>query len=280
MLELYTLRVTRRTRLIDVVALSFSRRKAKRIIDEGLCSVNVRKETKYRRELRPGDTVRFALNPYMFQSVDASVLYEDEYFCAVQKPPFINTNVDSPNLESVLRKKLGENLWAVHRLDKHTSGVLLFAKSREVFDRFKEIFRKRLVRKHYLVVVQGILEGEKRIAVPLDGREALTVCRGVRSLSGASFVEVEIETGRKHQIRRHLVGLGYPVVGEFLYWKRGWRNVDLLYAPRILLHASSIEFPHPVEGDEIRVEAPLLEDFREFLLFLEGEELPARNLVF
>ncbi len=273
MIKVYSLYVTKRIKLIEAISRFFSKRQAKRIVDEGLCSVNSQKELRYRRELKPGDTVRFVYNPYLFEKEDIEILYEDNYLYAVLKPPFINTNVDFPNLEDILSKRFGKNCFAVHRLDKHTSGVLLFAKSKEIFEAFKEIFTKRKVEKRYLAVVQGTFKGEKRITFPLDGREAITVCREIKVFEEASLVEVKIETGRKHQIRRHLSAIGYPVAGEFLHWKKGWREKKLLFAPRILLHAESIEFPHPAKGNRIKVKTPPIKDFAEFLQFLEGGKL-------
>ncbi|MEO2067895.1 MAG: RluA family pseudouridine synthase [Desulfurobacteriaceae bacterium] len=263
-------------KLIDIVSAEVeSRKKAKKIIDEGLCSVNGVKNLYYRKLVKPQSIVRFSVPEFLFKKKDFQILFEDEYLIVVNKPPFINSNKDFPNIEVLLRKKYKDAL-VVHRLDKHTTGALIVAKSKRVFDLFVDLFKKRKVKKIYTVLVADEISKKKgRITIPLDGKEAVTNFRLIEDLGSTSLLEVEILTGRKHQIRKHFSFLSHPVVGEFKYWKRRFKNPLHLFAPRIMLHAKLIAFPHPVNGRTVRVEAPLFKDFEDYLEFLKkGGSIP------
>ena len=258
--------INREYKLVDAVAeVTDSKRQAKRLIDEGLVSVNGVRELRYRRPLRKGSVIEFCFNPKLFKSEKPQLLYREEGVLVVNKPPFINSNLDRPNLEEVLRRALGKEIFVVHRLDKQTSGAILAVEEAELFEKFKELFKKREVKKEYLTVVAASPNWKKRrIEKRLDGKEAITELTVVERFKRGALLRAEIPTGRKHQIRRHLSLTGLPIAGEFTYWKRAL-PFPFTLSPRILLHSQSLEFNHPVTGKRVKVEAPLPEDFQLFL---------------
>lgn len=194
------------------------------------------------------------------------VLFEDDDLLAIDKPAgLLSVSTDDETARTALalareRFRIAA-LWPAHRLDRETSGVLLLTKSRETNERVQANWQS--TRKVYVAVV----EGEPRpaaatIDVPLredaglrvragvhpDARPATTRYRTIATRRGLSLLEVEIETGRKHQIRVHLASIGHPVVGDDRYGTRG---------PRLMLHAARLELPHPRDGRSLVIEAPV-----------------------
>ena len=177
----------------------------------------------------------------------------------------------------------------VHRLDKETSGCLVVAKNDAAHLALAEQFAGRTMEKFYDAIVCGELSrdhGEihaaiarhpshrKRMAVTDgSGRDAWTSYRVRERLRGATLVEVELHTGRTHQIRVHFQHLGFPVVGDAVYGKRP--NARLVEtsgysAPRQMLHARKLSFAHPITGKKMSFEAPWPEDFKAALKALRG----------
>ncbi len=185
----------------------------------------------------------------------------------------------------------------IHRLDEDTTGVIVFAKSERVHAKIADQFQKRRVRKIYLAVVWGkppMKEGKisspigrspfdrKLMAVtPLDSRDSITKFKVLRSYGFASILKVLLETGRTHQIRVHLSHLGYPVIGDVDYGgrdKRILRRIGLDYTcvfdkimeiiDRQALHAAYIEFTHPVKKKRMRFTAPMHDDMKKLINFL------------
>ncbi|WP_411376668.1 RluA family pseudouridine synthase [Desulfurobacterium thermolithotrophum] len=261
-----------RKTLIDVVAKATgSKKKAKKVIDEGLCAVNGIKERFYRKNLKPNTIVEFSIPKLLFTKAKIEILYEDEYFLVVNKPPFINSNKNFPDVENLLRKRF-KSIYVVHRLDKQTSGALIIAKSKEVFELFKLKFKKKEVKKKYLALVAGNLKKSSgEIKFPIDGKEAISRYQVVERVEKTDFLEVEILTGRKHQIRKHFASVNHPLIGEFVYWKRAFPQRIHLFSPRIMLHAKLLKFKHPIKEHYVEVKAPLFEDFKEYLKILKGE---------
>jgi 23S rRNA pseudouridine1911/1915/1917 synthase len=264
-MERVKLKVTEPKTLIEVVAQrTLSKKRAKRLIDSGLVSVNSLKELSYRRKLKPNQVVAFPLNLELFKRAQVELLKCQDGIWAFNKPPFISSNLERGSLEELIKKEFNPRLRVVHRLDKQTSGVILAVEDEELFELIKEEFRRKKVKKLYLALLKGRLRRELSVNSPLDGKEARTLIRPIKGLKGSFLAEVEIETGRKHQIRRHGVLKGYPVVGEFKYFKGPWRE-ELLFAPRLLLHSYRIELRNPKTGKIFKAEAPMPGDFSSFL---------------
>jgi len=187
----------------------------------------------------------------------------------------------------------------IHRLDADTTGVIVFAKSERAHSKIAIQFQEREVDKIYLAVVWGkppMKEGEinspigrssfdrKLMAVtPLDSKDSLTRFKVLHSYGFASILKIHLETGRTHQIRVHLSHFGYPVIGDGDYGgrdKKILREIGLDYADafdkimgiidRQALHAASIEFTHPVKKKRVRFTAPIYDDMKKLIGFLNG----------
>lgn len=174
----------------------------------------------------------------------------------------------------------------VHRLDKDTSGAIVIAKTAQALQGLSEQFKDRCVFKQYLALVHNIpkqdsgtidlpvgrhpVDRKKMSTVSTRGREALTLWRIKEKFVDAALLEVELKTGRTHQIRVHCKSMGHPLVGDPVYGTRkkqpcSGKNKDALYkvfskAKRQMLHAFQLGFGHPVTGKELTFEAPLPDD--------------------
>jgi RluA family pseudouridine synthase len=170
----------------------------------------------------------------------------------------------------------------VHRLDKETSGLLLIAKTPEVFENLQRQFKERKVKKKYLALVhgrvgpnKGVIEASisrspfdrKKFGVFLGGRPAKTRYKILRYyenkiLGKFSLLELSPETGRTHQIRVHLKFIGYPVVGDEKYAGRKTAKSDRQWCPRQFLHASFLSFTHPITGQKMSFSSKLPSDLQ------------------
>ncbi|NNM55348.1 MAG: RNA pseudouridine synthase [Spirochaetales bacterium] len=188
------------------------------------------------------------------------ILYEDDAVWVVNKPPGLATIPERLNTTAPSLSKLGEQaigkLWVVHRLDKETSGVVVFAKTSQAHRLLCAAFEHRTTRKIYWAWVHGQLTGEGvcsgplrefgsgRVAVDPRGKPSVTAWRVLRAVQGFTLVELQPHTGRRHQIRAHLTALGFPIVGDPLYGpadlRRGW--------PRMYLHALELEITNEAWG--------------------------------
>ena len=196
------------------------------------------------------------------------IILETKDYIIADKPAGVLANEDSASAEAILRVQLSQpNLQAVHRLDRDTTGCLLFAKTYAAYLAAVEVFKTRRVRKEYRAIVVGEFPlARQRIDAPLDGQPAIS--HVVREMVGedASFLKVYIETGRTNQIRRHLAGIRFPIVGDRTFGLKSARDARLMTVPRQMLHASSLELPNPTEkGEVIKVHSPLPADFRATL---------------
>lgn len=230
---------------------------------------------------------------------DFTVLYEDEWLLAIDKPAGLPMHTTAKfwrnTLTALLRERYpGQPLQICHRLDRETSGVLLVAKRREVASHLKQAFARRHVAKTYWALVHGRLASDAgTIDRPLrlldtpthlmmghapGGLPAVTRYRVVERFSDHTLVAAEPLTGRQHQIRVHLADLGHPIVGDKLYragerafmaYCDGGMTPELLAAfdglPRHALHARAITFPHPSRPAPLSIESPLPADLTAYI---------------
>jgi 23S rRNA pseudouridine1911/1915/1917 synthase len=185
----------------------------------------------------------------------------------------------------------------VHRLDQGTSGVLVVARTPVAHVRLARAFASREVEKKYLAIVHGapsppwgIMEApigrhasrRKEMTVRRDGRPARTGYRTLAAAAGIALVELDLHTGRTHQIRVHLKHIGYPLIGDPVYGEARWKALPRpLQAavrdfPRPALHAWKLAFRHPVSGEMLRFEAPVPEDLRGVWEKVAGTAWPAQ----
>ncbi|HKO54317.1 MAG TPA: RluA family pseudouridine synthase [Thermoanaerobaculia bacterium] len=244
-------------RLDQAVAARYpevSRRKARELIAARRVLVNDRPVAIASREVSDEDRVALVAD------FDLAVLRETADWIAVDKPSGMPTQPardrEQRSLEELMRVRFGR-IYLVHRLDTGTSGVVLFARTQPEAARLSQLFAAGAMRKLYVALVEPPLASPMTIETPIEGKDALTF---VQPRDG-NRVEVEIRTGRTHQIRIHLSSIGHPVVGDRRYGGRP--------APRLMLHAWRIE--HESMGV---VEAPVP---RVILSPAEGEGSPGKQ---
>ncbi len=246
--------------------LSLSRRKAKELLDRRHVFVNDRRVWMARHALRAQDEVAvFLAGETAAPPPPPRILRDDGRYLVADKPPGLLSN-GPDSAESLLRGlTCNASLRAVHRLDRDTSGCLLFAADDARFNRMVEQFRAERIGKLYHALVTGRLAGDTAIEKPLEGRKAVTRLHVLDSNRLASHVQVKIETGRTHQIRKHLAMIRHPVLGDSEYGNAGPQEKLFQSIPRQMLHASLLEYPDPETGETVRVESALPGDFRAVL---------------
>jgi 23S rRNA pseudouridine1911/1915/1917 synthase len=288
--------------------IGLSRSQTQRAVEEGRVQVNGR-PVRSGRKVKAGDDVTICLpearpSGVLPEAIPLKILYEDASLLVIDKPAgmvvhpaaghsngtLVNALLhhcrDLSGIGGVLRPGI------VHRLDKGTSGLLVVAKSDEAHRGLAGQFKRHEVRKTYLALVYGDPKtdrGRIEAAVgrhPTDrkrmstqsrrGRSAVTVWRVRERYGVAALLEVDIETGRTHQIRVHLTDLGHPVVGDRVYGGAGRiRTVGdpaarsrMKAFDRQALHAWRLAFTHPVTGEKMKFSSPLPEDVAGLCAFL------------
>jgi 23S rRNA pseudouridine1911/1915/1917 synthase len=252
-----------------------NRTRVKELLRDGRVTVNGTPTTRHDHPLRPGDRVTIRRDRPAgrdLERVGIKVVYEDDSLFVVDKPPGLLTVATEAEKTDTAFARLSTHLAArgagrpfvVHRIDRETSGLLLFARSVAVRDRLQSSWDG--VTKIYLAVVEGspgpaegvvenhLVEGRNlrvRVGSGPGAKRAVTRYRVVTSRGRYSLVEVRLETGRKHQIRVHLAGLGCPVVGDQVYGAR----TDP--AGRLGLHAWKLALDHPATSRRVELESPL-----------------------
>lgn len=254
--------------------LSLSKRVAKTLLDSRSVWVNRRCVWMTHHALHQGDTVEVPSSVVKNQKQEESapvvrirVLIEDEDYLIVDKPSAL-LSVGEGSLEECLKQQTGLNhLKAVHRLDRDTTGCLLVAKHLEAFEAAVAMFKTRRVTKLYQVIVSGRYErSASTLNQELDGERAVSHIQREALSKDASFLKVKIETGRTHQIRRHLAAIRHPVLGDREHGLKIARDPRLLTVPRQMLHACGLELPHPLQpGKTLKAHSPLPADFRRCL---------------
>lgn len=250
----------------------WSRNKIKQRLKAGCVFVNSKSITQHDHPLKAGDDVevRAAEKNKQAGNSQLEILYSDQDIIAINKPAGLLSvaTVDEKKLHAlaILRTQLSRpkravNLWPVHRLDRDTSGVLLFATSRSVRETINEGWAD--AEKIYLAVVEGSPNPTHgAIDQPLrmdsvkyymhvgphpDAKDAFTHFHTLQTVKNRTLLEVELQTGRQHQIRAHLAWLGHPVIGDPRYGTDG---------PRMGLHALRLSMTQPKTGKRLTFEAP------------------------
>lgn len=257
--------------------VGISKRQAKFMIDSRVVWVNRKLVWMAQHVLAAGDAVTFSVMPGM-GSKDTTVkkiaekwhiriLWQDEHYLFVDKPAgMLSQGLNS--LEDLIQKQESNpSLAIVHRLDRDTSGVLLVAKTRMARDAAVDIFKTRRVKKVYEAIVLGTVDQHRStVNDELDGEKAITHMQRLQGNKDVTFLKIRIETGRTHQIRRHLSSVRHPVLGDSQYGLKATFDPRILSVTRQMLHAVEIELPHPLTlGLHIKAHSPLPADFRATL---------------
>jgi 23S rRNA pseudouridine1911/1915/1917 synthase len=254
--------------LLDFVAASLgcSKRRAKGLLDSRRVFVNRRRLWMARHILKLGDIVELPdLRELAGSGRDEPLplLYRDETLLILNKPAGLLTQ-GAGSVESILTGQLGvDYARAVHRLDRDTSGALIVALDPRMRAEMIELFRSRALQKDYLAIVTGIYRGPRIIDRRLDGKEALTEVRIISTAPEASLLGCRIETGRTHQIRKHLGAVGHPILGDKQYGRHLLESADLRHIPRQMLHAYRLAFAHPGSGRRMDLTAAPADDFKQ-----------------
>ena len=278
-----------------------SRVAVQRLIDEENILVNGKK-TKSSYKLNLDDIVTIIkkeaketeIKP---QDIPLDIIYEDNDILVVNKQKGLvvhpgNGNPDG-TLVNAIMNHCKESLSGiggevrpgiVHRLDKDTSGILIIAKNDKAHINISEQIKNHEVKKTYIALVRGIVrenmatidmpiarsnKDRTKMAVSKNGKNAITHIKVLERFKGFTLLEVNIETGRTHQIRVHLSEIGYPIVGDYVY-SNGKNPFNVVGQ---MLHSMRIEFKHPVTNKQMKLEAELPEYFEEILTSLRKENI-------
>jgi tRNA pseudouridine65 synthase len=224
------------------------------------------------------------------------ILYRDEHLVIIDKPPGLlvhRSEIDRHETRfaiQILRNQIGQHVWPVHRLDRGTSGILVFALNKEINSELGKQFEAGTVGKTYLAIVRGHPESSGVIDHPLsrqrddyewkgekmkeEAQQALTRFRCTDQIelpvaidrypsSRYALLELTPETGRRHQLRRHLKHISHPIIGDATYGK-GRHNryfAEHLHCHRLLLACTGLSFRHPVSNHMLHVKAPVSGEF-------------------
>ena len=253
--------------------------------------------------VKSGDEIRGRIpapEPVSFRPtpMDLHILYEDPYLIVINKPPglvvhpapghFSDTLVNGllyhfPSIEGIgTQQRPG----IVHRLDKDTSGTLVVAKRGIVHQHLANQFKMRRVKKTYLALVRGQMAAEKgEITLPIGrhpvhrkkmstvtrkGRTAETAWRVRERLTGVTLLELELKTGRTHQIRVHCAAIHHPIIGDPVYC-RHWTDKRRYSPKRQMLHAWRLGFMHPDTQEWMAFESPIPSDMEDLINALKGQ---------
>ena len=259
----------------------WTRSKIKQRLKTGCVFVDGQSVAQYNHELNAGSRVEVRASakgiPRTTQLLE--ILYSDQELIVINKPAGLlsvaTANENKEHALAMLRNHLSRpkrpvKLWPVHRLDRDTSGVLMFATSREMREAVNEKWSS--AEKTYLAIVEGCPNpGQGTIDQPLwmdpekfhmnvgahpEAKNAITHFNTLKTSNNRALLEVQIETGRQHQIRAHLSWLGYPVIGDPRYGSDG---------PRLGLHALRLSITRPDTGKRLTIETPPPDEFLDLL---------------
>ena len=261
-----------------------SRTKVKNMLSNGLVWVDDEVVSQYNFMLQPGMQVRIGKKEEKrkFTSKWMRIVFEDKYIVVVEKREGIVTN--SPTDEVSIQRVLNNyfeftrqrcRAHTVHRLDKHTSGLLIFAKDKKISFMFEKNWKDIISDRRYVAVVEGFMEKEygtvesylkdNRMFVSYSsdddngGKHAITHYKTLKRKPDFSLVELRLETGRKNQIRVHMHDLKHPIVGDEKYGSTS----DPI--KRVALHAYKLSFTHPITNEELSFETPIPTNFMQLL---------------
>jgi 23S rRNA pseudouridine1911/1915/1917 synthase len=296
-----TLRVETATELMPFLLSKLggmTRTSVKQLLSQRRVTVNAGIQTRHDTPLKPGDKVNIlqGRGNVELRHPKLKILYEDDALIVVEKknglltvpynPKSSETTALSILKDYVKKQSRQATVYVVHRLDRETSGVLVFAKTPELQEYMRTYWRQLVTRRTYVALVEGILEKKEDTITtwltedphnmmvyssPTDngGQKAVTHYKVIKETTTAeensqtsySLLELNLETGRTNQIRVHMQSIGHSVVGDRKY---GHGN-ESSPIDRLCLHARTLEFIHPMTEKKVRFEAPAPKEFHTYL---------------
>ncbi len=273
--------------------LKYDHNLSSRFIKNASCDGRIKvnsKVVKMNYILRSGDMIEIELNKDEEQDIEPQnipldIIYEDSDILVVNKPPYMVVHPTKSHLNGTLANGLlyhfksnGENciVRLVSRLDMNTSGLIIIAKNQFSHMALSRDMQKEDFKKYYLAVTHGVLkdkngtidlpiyrpgEGSIKRIVDDRGQRSITHYKTLKSFKAGELLELELETGRTHQIRVHLSHIGHPIYGDSLYGVEG----DEKLIERQALHAYKLEFPHPRTGENMVMQCELPEDIKSLI---------------
>lgn len=260
-----------------------SRNSIKSLLAHRQVMVNNKVTTQFNLQLQPNDLVAVVSGRGNIElnHPKLRIIFEDQHLIVVEKKEGLLTvstgNSDETTAFSILKdyvkKSSPQNrIYVVHRLDRETSGVIMFAKTKEVQLILQENWHRIVTRRIYVALVEGkmekeqdtivtwLTENEKSLKIHSSstddgGQQAITHYRCIKSNENFSLLEIELETGRKNQIRVHMQGIGHPIVGDKKY------GAGLSPIGRLGLHARLLAFYHPISTEVVSFETPVPRNF-------------------
>lgn len=258
---------------LEQINSGWSKKKIKSLISYDSIFINQKKVKKIEEKVKVGDVVFIYDTKKKPKDNRLHILYEDEYLIAVEKPSGMLSIKDASMEESmyqIVRRYINETshkkLFVLHRLDKETSGVLLFSKDEKLKYRMQAHWDEYIKKREYYAVVEGKLEKKKgtiksyleeeknyfvHSTTKEKGKLAITHYQVKKEKNGFSYLEVSLDTGRKNQIRVHMKECGHPVVGD----KKYGSTCNPFH--RLGLHASKLTFYHPIKKEEITISSKI-----------------------
>ncbi|MCM1163744.1 MAG: RluA family pseudouridine synthase [Muribaculaceae bacterium] len=284
-----TYRVEQEAPLLEYLSTAMPQRKrtaVKNLLAHNQIAVNGVPVKQFDTQLKPGDEVKANLTREfrLFYHRRLKIVYEDDDILVVNKGYGLlsmgNDKVKEGTAYSILKEYLKwqdprNKIFIVHRLDRDTSGLMLFAKSEEAKNRLQHNWNNMVLSRKYLAVVEGTpdpAEGEVRSYLaensryevystdkPGEGQLAVTRYRTIKSGNGFSLMEVELDTGRKNQIRVHMKDLGHPITGDRRY------GAGSSPIHRMALHAQTLRFVHPMTRKDMNFSTPIPISFQKLV---------------
>ena len=281
-----------------------SRARLQKLIDDGDATVN-QKSVKSSYKIRAGDEIEVELTEipakdFAPEDIALEIVYEDEFLAVINKPSGMvvhpGAGISNGTLANAIahhfKLKAGDSKYEnrvgiVHRLDKDTSGLLVVAKTDEIHEKLSEQFREREVFKSYVALVHGAIEANEgtidqpiarekhnrtRMAIRSHGRSALSLWKVRKRFEKFTLLNVEIKTGRTHQIRVHLMSINHPVIGDETYNSGRDKTVkDLTVRQaiadlgRFFLHAERLNFTHPMTSEKMEFYVPMPPELKNLI---------------
>ncbi|MEG0327162.1 MAG: RluA family pseudouridine synthase [Erysipelothrix sp.] len=286
----HTLKVTHETQLLDFILsenLPYSRSKIKSLLKHGCIAIDNEVTTQFDDPIHEGQTITIVEHNNQ-KDTPLKILYEDNEILVIEKPYKLLTIATNKNedmtayrlaSEYVKSQNTRNRIFVVHRLDQDTSGVLMFAKSEAVKNLYQKDWNNLVLDRTYVAIVEGSVKKEEdtvksflrenkttHMYSTTSGQEAITHYKVIKKTDNVSILKVNIDTGRKNQIRVHMNDIGHPIIGD--------RKYDAKTNPlkRLGLHAYRLQIKNPKTKKVMTFIAPLPPKFKKLSKITDTQE--------